>query len=351
MSHSLLTVIVPCYNTVKYLDKCISSIVGQTYSNLEILLIDDCSTDGSGAKCDEWQVRDSRIRVIHKPKNEGVACGRRTGVENATADYITFVDSDDWIDENMYADMMSALLTTNSDIAQCDLCFVHEDGSIEYRVEQPAKNFAIIDRVESVLLFMRDYKWYISYATKIFKKSLFENVAFPQGRHGGEEAVVIQSVFHKSSQTVFLAYPYYKYYQRGDSHCRTGSIEKELKKRSDSSDADYDHYTFVKEHPEYHSVLPLKKSMAAESGISILNYMILYPQYCNKDFFHKKMKQMRAISFNSNEKATRRVKVSLFLLKISPKLFILMRKFWIRMLMVTNKVKITNNYNYKLEHI
>ena len=350
MPQPLLSVIVPCYNTEKYVDKCIASIVGQTYSNLEILLIDDGSADSTGNICDEWQAKDSRIRVIHK-QNEGPAYVRRTGIEKATADYVTFVDSDDWIDEHMYADMMSALLSTNSDIAQCDLCFVQEDGSVEYRKEQPTKTSIVIDRVESVLMFLRDYKWHISYCTKIFKKALFEDIAFPKGRHGGEEAVVMQSVFHKSSHIVFLEYPYYKYYQRGNSFSKTGNIEKEIKKYCDYSDADYDHYAFVKKYPEYHSALPLKKIMAAESGIRILNYMILYPKHCKKEYYQTKVEQMCAMSFSSNEKLPRRIKISLFLLKISPILFKLMRKFWIRMLMITNRLKITNNHNYKLEYI
>ena len=341
MNQPLLTVIVPCYNTEKYLDKCISSIVNQTYSNLEILLIDDGSPDNLGIICNEWQERDSRIRVIHKQHNEGLAYARKTGVENAAADYVTFVDSDDWIDENMYSDMMSALLSTNSDIAQCDFCLVHENGSIEYKVEQFTRSITIIDRVESVVMFMRDC-WYISYCTKIFKKKLFKNVTFPLGRNHGEEAVVVQSVFHNSSQTVFLDYPYYKYYQRGDSLCRIGNLEKELKKLGDCSDADYDHYSFVKKYPEYHSVLPLKKKQAAESGIKVLNQMVAYPQYYSKEYFNTKCEQMRAMSFSRKEKLPINTKLALYILKLSPKLYKVVRTLYVNFMIVTNYLKITN---------
>jgi len=96
---SLLSDVVPCYNVEKYLDKCISSIVSQTYTNLEILLIDDSSPDNSGMMCDAWQDRDKLTRVIHK-QNEGSSFARKTEVDNTTAEYVTFVDSDDWIDEN-----------------------------------------------------------------------------------------------------------------------------------------------------------------------------------------------------------------------------------------------------------
>ena len=105
MSSPLLSVIVPCYNVEKYLDKCIASIGAQTYANLEIILIDDGSADRTGELCDVWQARDPRIKVIHK-QNEGSSYARKTGVENATAEYFAFVDSDDWIDPYMYSDMI-----------------------------------------------------------------------------------------------------------------------------------------------------------------------------------------------------------------------------------------------------
>ena len=101
----LLTVIVPCYNVEKYVDKSVASVVGQTYNNLEILLINDGSTDQTRERCDEWQKKDQRIRVINK-QNEGLSYVRKTGIENATAEYVTFVDVDDWISLDMYADMM-----------------------------------------------------------------------------------------------------------------------------------------------------------------------------------------------------------------------------------------------------
>lgn len=100
MQKGLVSIVVPIYNTEKYLDRCISSIVNQTYKNLEILLIDDGSPDNCPQMCDEWAKRDGRIRVIHK-KNAGLGMARNTGIENATGEYICFFDSDDYVAEEL----------------------------------------------------------------------------------------------------------------------------------------------------------------------------------------------------------------------------------------------------------
>ena len=112
---SLISVIVPVYNVENYLDKCIESIVNQTYKNLEIILVDDGSLDSSSKICDEWAVKDNRIKVIHKT-NGGVSSARNEGLKNANGDFIAFVDSDDWLELNMYEKLISKQKETNTDI-------------------------------------------------------------------------------------------------------------------------------------------------------------------------------------------------------------------------------------------
>ena len=97
----LISVIVPTYNVEKYLNKCVTSLINQTYVNLEIILVNDGSTDNSGSMCDDFAKNDSRIRVIHK-KNQGLGMARNTGIENATGDYICFIDSDDYVSALYY---------------------------------------------------------------------------------------------------------------------------------------------------------------------------------------------------------------------------------------------------------
>lgn len=124
---TLLSVIVPVYQSEKYLDRCLESILGQTYKNLEIILIDDGATDRSPAICDVYGALDSRVRVIHK-ENGGVSSARNAGFQIMTGDYLLLVDSDDYIRQDMAEDLLSAALQGNADMAVCGFEFVYEDG-------------------------------------------------------------------------------------------------------------------------------------------------------------------------------------------------------------------------------
>ena len=128
MTNNLISVIIPVYKVEKYLDKCVESVVNQTYKNLEIILVDDGSPDGCPAMCDEWAKKDSRIKVIHKA-NEGVAIARNAGMDNAQGEYITFVDSDDYIDETMYEKLLNKAKEENADMTLCKFFEVDENGN------------------------------------------------------------------------------------------------------------------------------------------------------------------------------------------------------------------------------
>ena len=118
MSGELITVIVPVYNVKDYLQQCVESICGQTYQNLEILLVDDGSTDGSGKICDELAKKDTRIKVIHKP-NGGLSDARNAGLDVATGDYIGYVDSDDYIEPDMFEILLTNIEEHQADISCC----------------------------------------------------------------------------------------------------------------------------------------------------------------------------------------------------------------------------------------
>jgi len=337
----LLSIIVPCYNVETYADKCIGSIVAQQYSNLEIILIDDGSTDMTGAICDAWQERDSRIRVIHKA-NEGSSFARKTGIEYATAEYVTFVDADDWIDENMYVDLITVLLSTNSDIAQCGVCDVYEDGRIHHRSFKGEEGaFQIFGRIEGVLLILRDQTWKSYMWNKIFKKTLFNQIVFPRDMVYCEDFVMMHELFHRSSQTVFLNKNYYFYFQRTGSICYPVDLQFKLKKNLDFSDAYFERYSFVEKNPEYHDALPFVKNQVAVTGIRALTYLTIYPQYCDKEYFRAKSKQICAMTFCEKEKLPLRIKIRLELLKISPKLFMSVILFLKHTIMTAHKLNIT----------
>ena len=127
-------VIVPVYNVELYLNRCIESIVTQTYTNLEIILVDDGSTDNSGKLCDEWARKDNRIKVVHK-KNAGLGFARNTGLDHANGDYVVYIDSDDYVAENMIETLLTALTKNKADTVYCGLNRVFPEGRI---VEQPS---------------------------------------------------------------------------------------------------------------------------------------------------------------------------------------------------------------------
>ena len=341
-----LTVIVPCYNVEKYIDKCIASIVGQTYTNLEILLIDDGSSDNSGTICDAWQERDSRIRVIHK-QNEGSSYARKTGIEHTTAEYVTFVDADDWIDENMYSDMMTALLSTNSDIAQCSVCEVFEDGRVVHcENEDKTGDVEIVGRIKSVLLILENKEWHSYMWNKIFRKQLFDHIIFPKGRGYGED-FISHDLFHIARQSVYVHHEYYFYFQR--SHSITGStdISEQLKNHSDFFDAWQDRHDFATQHAEYHSALPRVNQWVFRLGINLLRNILIRPQHFINDtgiMFDKISERLRSIPLTWKDRLGRGIKIELYVLKYAgAKCYRFYRMLYVKIIKMTNRLRITDN--------
>ena len=329
-----LSVIVPCYNAEKYIDKCVSSIVEQTYPNLEILLINDGSADNTGTLCDAWQKKDARVRVIHQ-QNTGSSYARKKGVENATAEYIAFVDADDWIDKNMYAGMMAALVSTGSDIAQCGYCKVDENTSPpspphvccakckQKRVEKPE----IAGREEGVLLILEDKKWKSYLTNKIFKKHLFDNVVFPKGLDRGED-MICHHLFHHASQSVYLPDEYYYYYQTEGSLLRTDNVASQIKLQYQYAQNIYSRYLFVKKHPQYHIMLQTIKERTMVEGVISLRQMVANPQYTSDEDFQVQAKWLRAIPLCKRDALSFGFKLDIFLLKIHPGLYRMVRRFY-----------------------
>lgn len=125
----LISIVVPVYNVKQFLTKCLNSIISQTYSNLEIIVVDDGSTDGSATICDDYAKKDKRISVIHK-ENGGLASARNAGIDVAKGTYIGFVDSDDYIEPYMYEKLLQAILKYSCNIAVCGINYVFDDGEV-----------------------------------------------------------------------------------------------------------------------------------------------------------------------------------------------------------------------------
>lgn len=203
----LISVIVPVYNTEKYLDRCIQSILSQTYSNIEILLIDDGSTDSSGAICDKYAEQDSRVRVFHKA-NGGASTARNMGLDNAKGEWIAFVDSDDWIDAEMYAKMISLAIATSVDAVFCDIMFECEDSIFTKKYESKYEDHKLMyDCLVPIDVV------YFSMCNKLIARRVFEKnkIRAVNGANMWEdvELAIRTRYFVKSSNVINL--PFYHY--------------------------------------------------------------------------------------------------------------------------------------------
>ena len=202
----LLSVIIPVYNVEKYIDRCVLSVVNQSYRNLEIFLIDDGSTDRSAELCDIWQEKDSRIRVCHK-KNEGPGVARNTGIEMCVGGYLTFIDSDDWIEPDMYENMVRIARVTGCGIIGCPSIVEFGDGSQKENHSDVPEGF--IDKNQCIVDFLEGnrHAWGAVH-NKIYKRDVWGNTRFPAVSHL-EDYVVSTKLFTETDAVYFCAKPYY----------------------------------------------------------------------------------------------------------------------------------------------
>jgi glycosyltransferase involved in cell wall biosynthesis len=249
---SKLSLIIPIFKVEKYLKRCVDSVINQTYTNLEIILVDDGSPDKCGIICDEYACSDSRIRVIHKP-NGGLSDARNAGLDIATGEYIGFIDSDDFIHPGMFKDLYKRLLEYDADIAQCSFRRVTGDEIVE---STEADNVKVISNLEAL-----DYIYtpfcvdYIVAWNKLYKKELFEGLRFPMSKIHEDEFTTYK-LFYRSKRIVICDKKYYYYFQSPNSIIRSNFSVKKL----DYAEAMEERIAFFKERDmEHYYNLALKK--------------------------------------------------------------------------------------------
>lgn len=224
MSEPLLSVVVPIYNVEEYLEKCIESIVTQTYLNLEIILVNDGSTDGCLKICREWEKQDKRIIVIDK-LNGGLSDARNAGIRIANGELITFVDSDDFIDQEMYEKMIEKKNKVNSEICVCGIKRIKESGEIEKAYKT---SMEYCDKEEALELLFQG-RICMAVWNKIYDIKLFKNLEFPKGKIY-EDEFTTPYIFEKATRIAFVNEHYYNYLIRTGSILRTDFSEKRLQK-------------------------------------------------------------------------------------------------------------------------
>lgn len=236
MKNHLITVVIPVYNVEDYVYNCIQSIINQTYKNLEIIVVNDGSTDKSGDICDRIAESDYRIKVIHK-KNEGLSSARNIGIDNAKGKYIVFVDSDDTIDYNMIEELLSICLTNRADIAICNRYYVYDDGTKKLRYPKNKNN--LIMNSEEAIKELNSFRYFdMSAWGKIYSINLFKDIRFPNGKLS-EDYFIMYQLFDKAKKIVCSFEPLYYYYQR------KGSISKKAELHYDFVHAAYEQMMYV----------------------------------------------------------------------------------------------------------
>lgn len=212
MKNDLISIIIPVYKVEKYLEKCIESVLKQTYTNLQIILVDDGSPDNCGKICDEYAKKDSRIEVIHKA-NGGLSDARNVGISKAKGRYIGFVDSDDYIKEDMYEILLNLIKKYDADVSICNLYDVIDGNECIRNKENGIREYSRIDILKEILLDknIQSYAW-----NKLYKKELFDEIKYPIGKKY-EDIGTTFYLFEKCNKIVVTSEPEYYYLKRADS--------------------------------------------------------------------------------------------------------------------------------------
>ncbi|MCM1103031.1 MAG: glycosyltransferase [Clostridium sp.] len=245
MSDGLISVIIPVYNVEKYIERCLDSVVSQTYTNLEIILVDDGSTDSSGDICDHYKQKDRRIHVIHK-RNGGLSSARNVGLRAAAGDYIAFVDSDDFVHPTMYERMLERLVETDSDMVVSEICKIDKGELEDFRFPSNEHLQGGYTCLEGRDVFIRlsdedDIATVVQW-NKLYKNSVMRGIEYPDGRVH-EDVYVIHKELYNCSKVTYMDTALYYYVQRKNSimHMETRRMIQ------DAIDGYLDRIEFMKE--------------------------------------------------------------------------------------------------------
>lgn len=219
MSRPLLSIIVPVYNVEKYIERCIKSILNQSFTNFELILVDDGSLDNCGIICDNYKKKDSRIRVIHK-KNGGLSDARNAGIKIANGKYIAFVDSDDFINKYMYEILYKNAKKLDGDISICNFKIICENDGIDENILISSEDIQVYDRNEALnKLYGNESLQFTVAWNKIYKRKLFSNIRYDYGKCH-EDEFIIHKLIYKSNKIVSCSEKLYYYFENDESIMR-----------------------------------------------------------------------------------------------------------------------------------
>jgi glycosyltransferase involved in cell wall biosynthesis len=333
MEYPLISIIVAAYNIAPYISRCIDSLINQTYKNLEIIIVNDGSTDDTGSIIESYAKKDKRIRIIHKD-NTGVSDTRNKGIEAAKGEYVSFVDGDDSIDKHMYEFLYLNLVKYNADISHCGYKIVRDNyadiliyGTGEIRIQD--KEQGIIDLLKGDLIEP-------SICNKLYKRKVIDNVMFNTDIAMLEDLLFNINAFENSYKSIFIDEPMYNYTQRIGSACRAKINRKMI------NDPITVFEIICKKYKDNRDIFSYAKSRL------ICAYINCFKIMCTVDYEHKneykelvihKLKENKLAIKNSSTLSTKS-KIIAFTIIYAPSIFQFIYKHYDRRNNDRNKYKI-----------
>ncbi len=269
-----VSIVVPVYNVERYLQQCVESLIHQTYTDLEILLVDDGSTDQSGQMCDEYAEKDERIKVIHQ-QNAGAANAKNAGIDAATGEYLTFIDSDDYVDLDWVACMVETLENNHTDLVECGLDQVYKDRVCPVDgFEDGNGYFATVDYLKIYF-----QKWTNSlFCNKLFKRTLTDGIRFRTERRCIDDEYYTYKILCNASSVFRIGRALYHYRQRRSSAVQ--SPQNKLQITDDALEIMIERYEWIVKR------IPELKHVFLEHDIDFLLYFCYQGTY-DKDLVKK----------------------------------------------------------------
>ncbi|MBE6158486.1 MAG: glycosyltransferase family 2 protein [Firmicutes bacterium] len=300
-----ISIVIPAYNVEKYIDKCLESVVGQTYKKIEIILVNDGSKDNTPLLCEKWKEKDERIIYISQT-NKGLSGARNTGIDKATGKYIVFIDSDDWIESNMIEIMYNNLVNNNANISICNRWYYYEENGKKSLRFSKDKGIIKFSKEEALmnLINMNDYD--MSAWCKMYDTSFFKKIKFPEGKLC-EDYYIMCKIFDMADSIVYDSTPLCYYVQR------SGSISKKKELMLDYIEASKIQNEYIER--KYPSLKVYSNSALCLSFLTVYNKGILNHTKIEKNIVKefKNEVKMRKTFVYKNDKIDYKRKMQVFL--------------------------------------
>ena len=274
----LISVIIPVYNVKNYLKRCVNSVISQSYKNLEILLVNDGSTDGSDKICEKLAQADSRIVVFHK-KNGGLSDARNYGIERAKGSYISFVDSDDWIAPTMIEDLYNVVLKYDVKLAICETIYAYDTH--RYSPETTGNTF-LLNKLPAYELLLKNKRFRTNAWNKLYSSDIWRELRFPKGKKY-EDVYVMHEVYDMCDSIGYVDKALYYYFQRNDSIVHVPDILADY----DLLEGTLERFEYLK---KYSELEPLCHAAVVSAALAL---------YKNCGFHHTKLSSCDYLRLNN----------------------------------------------------